>query len=112
MRHLHNFFLAVLDCVGETFFDDRFEHHQRLMLFEQDELRIEFCFHRKLTQQARAEAMNCSDHGAFERPFVPQPFLPLITGRCAQNFVNIVPDAAAHLVRSAVRKRDSHNVIN
>ena len=61
---------------GESFFDHRVEHHDRLMLIQQDELRVDVCLNWKLMQQTRTETMDRGDDGAFKRPLVTHPRLP------------------------------------
>jgi hypothetical protein len=60
----------MMNRVCERFFNHRLQQHGSLMLIEQQKLRIDIGFDRKLMQQARTKAMNGRDHGTLERAFV------------------------------------------
>src|SRR6185295_176075 len=79
---------------------------------EQDKLRIDVGFDRKLVEQARAESVDRGNYRAFEGTLVAQPLSPLITFGFSQEGVYFGTDTFAHLVGCSIGERDSNDVIN
>ena len=51
LRELQNYFVVIMYCFGESFFNHGFQHHRGLMLIQQHKLRIDIGFDGKLMQQ-------------------------------------------------------------
>ena len=112
LRQLHDFFIAMMDRIRERFLDGGFQQHHCLMLVEQNELRIDVRFHRKLMQQPRTEPVDRGDHSPFQRALMSQPALTLVAFSYAEQVVNRCAHALAHLVRGTIRERDGDDVID
>src|ERR1051325_10696076 len=82
------------------------------MFVEQKELWVDTRFDRKLAQQARAEAVNRSDHCAVEGAFVIKPAPTLVAGRDAQHVIEIRAQALAHFISGAVGECDGDDLID
>ena len=104
--------VAVADELGKNFFDDQFEHHRRAMFVEQQKLRIDARFDRKLAQHARAKAVNRRDYRAVERAFVIEPAPALVFVRDAEHLVELAAQALVHFVRGAIGERDRDDLID
>jgi hypothetical protein len=105
LRKLQDYFFVFMNCLGQSFFDHRFEHHRGLMLIEQHKLRIDIGFDRKLVQQTRTQPMDRGDDCAFQRALVTQPRLPF-----AARFVNVIAtmfSTETFLLRRISRKRST-----
>src|SRR5829696_3133349 len=104
--------MAVADELGKNFFDDQLEHYRRAMFVEQQKLRVDARFDRKLAQHARAKAVNRRDNRAVESAFVVEPAATLFFVRDAQHLVELAAQALVHLIRGAVRESDRDDLID
>ena len=104
--------VAVADELGKNFFDDQLQHHRRAMFVEQQKLRIDARFDRKLAQHARAKAVNRGDHCAVERAFVVEPAAALFFVGDAQHLVELAAQAFAHFVGGAIGESDRDDLID
>ncbi len=104
--------MAVADELRKNFFDDQLQHHRRAMFVEQQKLRIDARFDRKLAQHPRAKTVNRRDHGAVERAFVVEPAPALLVVGDAQHLVEFAAQAFAHFVGGAIGESDRDDLID
>ena len=111
-RQLHDLFISVLNCIGERFFDHRFQKHGRPMLVEQGELRIDVGLDRKLMEDARTKTVNRRDTSAFQRALVTQPAPAFVSVCLFEEIVNLSTHTLAHFIGGAVRESNRDDIID
>src|ERR1043166_8045041 len=109
---LQNGLVSGMDRLRQRLVDDGFEHHDRLMLIQQHELRIDIGFNRKLMQQTRTESVNRRDEGPVQSAFGTKARLALLVRQSTQQSVYAIAHALTHFIRCAVRESDGDDILN
>src|SRR3989442_782663 len=81
------------------------------MLIQQHKLRIYVGFDWKLMQQPRTKTVDSGDYRPIKRAFMAQPLASFIAAGGPQQLIQFFPEAAAHLVGSAIGKSDGDDLI-
>src|SRR4030095_11295139 len=82
------------------------------MCFKESELRIDIRLHRKLAQEPGAKAMDCSDDGAVQSPFVAHPSGSIVRRRSRDQIIQFDAESLLHLVSGAICEGDRDYLID
>ncbi len=82
------------------------------MFVEEQKLRIDARFDRKLAQHARAKTVDCCDHSAVECALVIQPAPAFFFIRDAQHLIEFIAQAPVHFVGGAIGEGNRDDLID